>query len=190
MALSTKNTFIHIDTPVNRRDRAYSMPPSVCACGATVSIEPLNRQTSVVALLDDLVWQFPDVSKVTVTDTGGARIGFRDSDAAEWFEKFLEGHNGRNLSIVRVDSNKQAPHDRYFIGGLSPETTDEGLRNYFAAFGPVKDASVILDKKSRLSRGFGFVHFDTMVPVASMERNDHVIDGKQVGIRVYGTRPV
>lgn len=44
-----------------------------------------------------------------------------------------------------------------YVGNLSFDTTDEDLRKAFEAFGRVESASVIKDKFSGQSRGFGFV---------------------------------
>lgn len=44
-----------------------------------------------------------------------------------------------------------------YVGNLAPEVTDEDLRAAFAAVGQVDSATVIKDKYSGESRGFGFV---------------------------------
>jgi len=44
-----------------------------------------------------------------------------------------------------------------FIGNLAREVTDEDLRAAFEEFGQVSSASVVKDKFTRDSRGFGFV---------------------------------
>ena len=44
-----------------------------------------------------------------------------------------------------------------YVGNLSFDTTDEDLRQAFEAFGQVTSASVIKDRDSGRSRGFGFV---------------------------------
>lgn len=46
---------------------------------------------------------------------------------------------------------------RLFVGNLPWSTTDEELRTMFAGVGAVDSASVITDKFSGRSRGFGFV---------------------------------
>src|SRR6266446_3458566 len=46
---------------------------------------------------------------------------------------------------------------RLYIGGLSYNTTDDGLNAAFAQAGAVTSAKVITDKISGRSRGFGFV---------------------------------
>jgi RNA recognition motif-containing protein len=50
-----------------------------------------------------------------------------------------------------------------YVGNLSPDITDEDLRQAFEAFGQVASANVIKDKFSGESRGFGFVE----MPVAA-----------------------
>ena len=44
-----------------------------------------------------------------------------------------------------------------YVGNLAPDVTDEDLRAAFAALGQVDSATVIKDKYSGASRGFGFV---------------------------------
>ena len=44
-----------------------------------------------------------------------------------------------------------------YVGGLAIRCDDEALRAHFARFGTVSDVSVIRDKETGLSRGFGFV---------------------------------
>ncbi len=44
-----------------------------------------------------------------------------------------------------------------YVGNLSRETAEEDLRQAFEAFGQVTKATVITDKFSGESRGFGFV---------------------------------
>ena len=44
-----------------------------------------------------------------------------------------------------------------YIGNLSHEVTEEDLRQAFEAFGQVASVSIIKDKFSGESRGFGFV---------------------------------
>ena len=46
---------------------------------------------------------------------------------------------------------------RLYVGGLSWDTTDDGLRQAFEAVGEVIEAKVITDRETGRSRGFGFV---------------------------------
>ena len=49
---------------------------------------------------------------------------------------------------------------KLYIGGLSYSTTSDGLREYFAQSGSVLSATVITDRFSGQSRGFGFVEME------------------------------
>lgn len=50
---------------------------------------------------------------------------------------------------------------KLYIGGLSYDTTDTGLKDAFSQAGEVVSASVITDRVSGRSRGFGFVEMAT-----------------------------
>ncbi|CAL1264917.1 unnamed protein product [Larinioides sclopetarius] len=47
-----------------------------------------------------------------------------------------------------------------FVGGISSSTTEDDLRNLFSKFGNVKATKVLFDKAG-ISRGYGFVTFET-----------------------------
>jgi hypothetical protein len=55
---------------------------------------------------------------------------------------------------------------KLFVGGMSWETTTEGLRDAFAKFGKIDDVVVILDRTTGRSRGFGFVTFERAIDAA------------------------
>ncbi|TMW57223.1 hypothetical protein Poli38472_003148 [Pythium oligandrum] len=70
---------------------------------------------------------------------------------------------------------------KIFIGGLSYETTDEKLRSYFSAFGPVTDAVVMKDPISRRSRGFGFITYaDSIYVDRALAQPSHILDNRRV----------
>ena len=50
---------------------------------------------------------------------------------------------------------------KLYVGGLSFDTTDETLRAFFEQVGKVDSASVVTDRFSGRSRGFGFVEMAT-----------------------------
>jgi hypothetical protein len=49
---------------------------------------------------------------------------------------------------------------KLFVGGLSWDTTTDILREAFARFGAIVEATVIPDRDTGRSRGFGFVTFE------------------------------
>jgi len=48
---------------------------------------------------------------------------------------------------------------KIYVGNLAYSVTDEQLETAFAAFGEVSSATVVTDKFSGQSKGFGFVEF-------------------------------
>jgi len=50
---------------------------------------------------------------------------------------------------------------KLFIGGLSFSTSSERLRELFAQAGAVESATVVTDRETGRSRGFGFVEMAT-----------------------------
>lgn len=47
-----------------------------------------------------------------------------------------------------------------YVGNLSFDTRDEGLRSAFAQHGTVDSARIVADRESGRSRGFGFVEMN------------------------------
>src|SRR5689334_19276711 len=46
---------------------------------------------------------------------------------------------------------------KLFVGNLSFQTTEGDLNNTFATYGPVESVSIITDRETGRSKGFGFV---------------------------------
>ncbi len=69
---------------------------------------------------------------------------------------------------------------KLYVGGLSFDTTDDGLRTFFEQAGTVESASVITDRYSGRSRGFGFVEMSTNSEgrKAIEELNGKMLDGR------------
>lgn len=49
---------------------------------------------------------------------------------------------------------------RLFVGNLAYSTTNESLAEFFSQFGEVASATVIMDRESGRSKGYGFVEFE------------------------------
>ncbi|KAI0211606.1 Protein boule [Lamellibrachia satsuma] len=50
--------------------------------------------------------------------------------------------------------------NRIFVGGIAANTTEVELKQYFMAYGAVKDCKIIADRAG-VSKGYGFVTFET-----------------------------
>ncbi|KAI5946715.1 RNA-binding protein Musashi1 [Manis javanica] len=84
-------------------------------------------------------------------------------------------------------ASPDSPHDpcKMFIGGLSWQTTQEGLREYFGQFGEVKECLVMRDPLTKRSRGFGFVTFMDQAGVDKvLAQSRHELDSKTIDPKV------
>lgn len=50
---------------------------------------------------------------------------------------------------------------KLYVGNLSYATTDDELHTHFSTIGPVSSATVIMDRNTGRSKGFGFVEMET-----------------------------
>ena len=50
---------------------------------------------------------------------------------------------------------------KLYVGGLSYSTTDNSLKDLFGQAGTVETATIIMDKMTGRSKGFGFVEMST-----------------------------
>lgn len=71
-----------------------------------------------------------------------------------------------------------------YVGNLSYEASDEDLRQAFSEFGEVTSASVIKDKFSGRSRGFGFVEMadDAAGKAAIAGMNGKTLKGRAITV--------
>ncbi len=75
---------------------------------------------------------------------------------------------------------------KLFVGSLSWNTDDHGLRKAFEAFGELEEVKVITDRDSGRSRGFGFVTFsdEEAADKAISALNDTELDGRTIKVNV------
>ena len=73
---------------------------------------------------------------------------------------------------------------KLFVGGLSWNTTQEGLREAFERFGALEEVKIITDRDTGRSRGFGFVTFtdDAAAQGAIDELDGTSLDGRSITV--------
>lgn len=69
---------------------------------------------------------------------------------------------------------------KLFIGGISWDTNEERLRQYFQSFGDVVEAVIMKDRTTGRARGFGFIVFSDPSVAEQVVMEKHVIDGRTV----------
>ncbi len=78
-----------------------------------------------------------------------------------------------------------------FVGNLSFQTTEADLRAAFEAYGAVSRVSIMTDRDTGRSRGFGFVEMDDdqQGDSAIAALNGSEIDGRTLNVNVARPRP-
>jgi cold-inducible RNA-binding protein len=71
-------------------------------------------------------------------------------------------------------------NNKLFVGNLSFDTTENDLRDTFAAHGTVSETSLIMDRMTNRPRGFGFV---TMSTDEEAQKATDALNGKDMGGR-------
>jgi len=80
---------------------------------------------------------------------------------------------------------------KLFVGGVSWNTTEDGLRQAFETFGELTEVKIITDRETGRSRGFGFVTFaDAAAADAAMAKlNGTELDGKTIKVNEAQDKP-
>jgi RNA recognition motif-containing protein len=73
---------------------------------------------------------------------------------------------------------------KLYVGGINYSTTDSGLTEAFSKAGQVVSASIIMDRETGRSKGFGFVEMATPeeAQAAIKMLNGQEIDGRAVSV--------
>jgi RNA recognition motif-containing protein len=80
---------------------------------------------------------------------------------------------------------------KIYVGNLSYGTTDDGLRNLFASYGEVDSVSIITDRDSGRSKGFGFVEMreesDAKNAISALD--GYELDGRRLRVNEANDKP-
>ncbi|XP_019863077.1 PREDICTED: RNA-binding protein Musashi homolog 2-like, partial [Amphimedon queenslandica] len=78
---------------------------------------------------------------------------------------------------------------RIFVGGLSSDTDEDDMKEFFEVFGPVEEVQLMYDKHTNRHRGFGFVTFEKVGPAAKVcSIQFHDLKKKRVEVKVAQTK--
>jgi RNA-binding protein Musashi len=69
---------------------------------------------------------------------------------------------------------------KLFIGGISWDTNEDRLREYFDKYGEVVEAVIMRDRATGRARGFGFIVFADPAVSERVIMEKHMIDGRMV----------
>ncbi|CAH8336976.1 unnamed protein product [Eruca vesicaria subsp. sativa] len=69
---------------------------------------------------------------------------------------------------------------KLFIGGISWDTDEERLREYFSKYGDLVESVIMRDRTTGRARGFGFIVFADPCVAERVIMEKHIIDGRTV----------
>ncbi|KAI0771699.1 hypothetical protein BD413DRAFT_613191 [Trametes elegans] len=101
-------------------------------------------------------------------------------------EHFLDGKIIDPKRAIPRQEHQRAT--KLFIGGLPGSVTSESMREYFSQFGKVVDATVMLDRETGRSKGFGFVSFENVDVQPMLGFGNLQIDGKLIDVKLAQPR--
>lgn len=79
---------------------------------------------------------------------------------------------------------------KLYVGNLPWSVNDDSLRELFAQFGDITEATVVVDRMSGRSKGFGFVTFasEEMASKAVQEMHEKDVEGRKIIVNVAKPR--
>ncbi|CCC67559.1 hypothetical protein NCAS_0A10010 [Naumovozyma castellii] len=84
-------------------------------------------------------------------------------------------------AIPREEQDKTG---KIFVGGIGPDVRPKEFEEFFAQWGTIIDAQLMLDKDTGRSRGFGFITYDSSEAVDRVCQNKYIdFKGKQIEIK-------
>ncbi|KAK9454621.1 hypothetical protein V1511DRAFT_459883, partial [Dipodascopsis uninucleata] len=123
------------------------------------------------------------------TNTGRSRgfgfLTFKDSKCVNTVMVKEHILDGKIIDPKRaIPKDEQEKTSKIFVGGVAPNVTELEFQDAFTKFGRIVDASLMIDKDTGRSRGFGFITFDSDIGVDNtLAHCPLVIGGKMVEVK-------
>eukprot|EP00800_Vazella_pourtalesii_P004671 TRINITY_DN15412_c0_g1_i1.p1 TRINITY_DN15412_c0_g1~~TRINITY_DN15412_c0_g1_i1.p1 ORF type:complete len:279 (+),score=44.91 TRINITY_DN15412_c0_g1_i1:104-940(+) len=170
-----------------RKSKPFVKNPSKIFVGGlpySTSDEELNRVFSRFGEISEVVVMKDSLTK---RSRGFGFVTFADAVAVDLV---LDEHEREPIVLNRkkIDPKRAIPKKitarrtkKVFVGGISSDTSQDDVYNYFKDFGNIVEAMLIFDKSTNKHKGFGFVTYDKYDTVDEICcQQFHVINGKKV----------
>ncbi|XP_036115414.1 heterogeneous nuclear ribonucleoprotein D-like isoform X3 [Molossus molossus] len=127
---------------------------------------------------------------VTGRSRGFGFVLFKDAASVDKVLELKEHKlDGKLIDPKRAKALKgKEPPKKVFVGGLSPDTSEEQIKEYFGAFGEIENIELPMDTKTNERRGFCFITYTDEEPVKKLlESRYHQIGSGKVRVKT-GTK--
>jgi superfamily II DNA/RNA helicase len=145
---------IHFDPPADHKDYLHrsGRTARAGASGLVVTLVTTSQRKAVRRMQRELDLDAPiAVPSIDELVSGGYRVGETGLDGAANDFETPSNHRERKQPLPAVPSNS------IYVANLPWSTTDRDLADRFGRFGEVHQATVITDKRTGRSKGYGFV---------------------------------
>ncbi|XP_058403383.1 heterogeneous nuclear ribonucleoprotein D-like isoform X2 [Diceros bicornis minor] len=107
---------------------------------------------------------------VTGRSRGFGFVLFKDASSVDKVLELKEHKlDGKLIDPKRAKALKgKEPPKKVFVGGLSPDTSEEQIKEYFGAFGEIENIELPMDTKTNERRGFCFITYTDEEPVKKL----------------------
>jgi superfamily II DNA/RNA helicase len=185
-------TVIHYDPAADHKDYLHrsGRTARAGATGTVISLVTRDKKNSVLRLQRqlDLKVPFGDPQLSDITG-GGHSIGKSPRfETADRGDDRKSQSRPRTRNGARDTDRRRDMHDRpdpsVFVGNLPWTATDSQLRDLFTGHGKVHNATVITDRRSGRSKGFGFVemsHVDARDAIDALKGS--TMGGRSLNVR-------
>lgn len=126
--------------------------------------------------------------KITGEHQGFGFVEFRNEDDADYAIKIMHMIKlyGKPIKVNKASQDKRTQEvgANIFVGNLSEEVDEKGLKDIFSAFGVVLSTKIMRDPDSGSSKRYGFVSFDNFdsSDEAIKKMNGQYISGKPIDV--------
>ncbi|KAF7331694.1 HnRNP A1-gamma isoform [Mycena kentingensis (nom. inval.)] len=176
-------------------DTVFGKKPSEMHDSGKIFIGGLNWETTDESLRNYFA-QFGKVDACTImrdpsgTSRGFAFMTFEDASAVAQVIGREHTLDGKSIDPKRaIPRDEHLRNTRYFVGGLSPQTTSESMKAFFGSYGKVVDATVMVDRETGRGKGFGFVTFEDAANAdALVGKLGLQIDDKEIEVKMAQPR--
>jgi heterogeneous nuclear ribonucleoprotein A/B/D len=77
--------------------------------------------------------------------------------------------DGKLIDPKKVKALKgKEPPKKFFVGRLSPDTSEEQIKEYFGAFREIENIELPMDTKTNKRRGFCFITYTDEEPIKKL----------------------
>ena len=79
---------------------------------------------------------------------------------------------------------------KIYVGNLSYDTTEDGLRDFFGQYGNISEIRLISDFQTGRSKGFGFITFSSDAEGENaLSAHDVELDGRKLRVNTAQDKP-